>query len=200
MKVVPALRRAGRVATVLSGATSDGAFGFRTHTVDGLDLTFEGIAGDRHGGFTRRSGGREPWYPRGTSMRNERQVSILGVEDLAAIATDLKIDRLEPGWIGGNLVLEGLPDLSMIPPRTRLFFAGGVTLAVDGQNAPCRFSGRSIAVEHRGRDDLDLAFVRAAKRRRGLVAWVEIPGRIVAGEAVEARIPEQWIYTRNGVA
>ena len=39
-----------------------------------------------------------------------------------------------------------------------------------------------------------LAFVKVAKRLRGLLAWVEKPGRIVPGEAVSVRIPEQWIY------
>jgi hypothetical protein len=38
------------------------------------------------------------------------------------------IDRIEPGWIGANLVIEGIPLLSMLPPRTQLFFEGGVTL------------------------------------------------------------------------
>ena len=39
-----------------------------------------------------------------------------------------------------------------------------------------------------------LMFPKAAKRLRGLVAWVEKPGRIARGEAVSVRIPEQWIY------
>ena len=33
-----------------------------------------------------------------------------------------------------------------------------------------------------------------AKRLRGIVAWVEKPGRIVAGEGITVRTPEQWIY------
>jgi hypothetical protein len=194
MKIVPAMKRTGRIVTTMAGAIRDGTFGFRTVPVMALGLVFEGILGDRHSGHIRKSGGREPWYPRGTPMRNERQVSIVSREDMQAIAADLDIGHLDPGLIGANLVLEGIPDLSMIPPRTRLFFAGGTTLAVDGQNAPCRFSGRSIAAEYPDRDGLDLAFVRAAKRRRGLVAWVEVPGIIKPGEAVEARIPEQWTY------
>lgn len=193
--ILPAFTVTARVAGLLAGATRDGAFGFRTEAVDALDLTFEGLAGDRHAGHTRKSGGREPWYPRGTPMRNERQVSIVCPDELVGVATDMGIDRLEPGWIGGNLVIAGFADLSMVPPRTRLFFEGGVTLAIDGQNAPCRFSGRSIAAAFPERTGLDLAFPRVAQRRRGLVAWVEKPGRIVTGEAVVARIPEQWLYS-----
>ncbi len=39
-----------------------------------------------------------------------------------------------------------------------------------------------------------LDFVTQARRLRGLVAWVEKPGRIEPGEAVSLKIPEQWIY------
>ena len=39
-----------------------------------------------------------------------------------------------------------------------------------------------------------LLFPRVARRLRGLVAWVEKPGRVVAGENIAVRLPEQWIY------
>lgn len=39
-----------------------------------------------------------------------------------------------------------------------------------------------------------LLFPKAAKRLRGLVAWVEKPGTIKAGEEMSVRVPEQWIY------
>ena len=35
-------------------------------------------------------------------------------------------------------------------------------------------------------------FPKAAKRLRGLVAWVENPA--IAGEEISVRVPEQWIY------
>ena len=54
--------------------------------VEALDLTFDGLAGDRHGGPTRRTGGREPWYPRRTEIRNERQISIVSRDELAVVA------------------------------------------------------------------------------------------------------------------
>ena len=50
---------------------------FVTEAVDELRLGFDGIEGDLHAGYTRKSGSREPWYPRGTEMRNERQLSIV---------------------------------------------------------------------------------------------------------------------------
>lgn len=172
---------------------------FETRPVDALDLTFEGIAGDFHAGWTRSSGGREPWYGRGTEMRNERQLSIVAPDELAIIAGRMGIAEIKPEWIGANLVLEGVPQLSMLPAGTLLFFRGGVTLKVDAQNGPCRIAGRSIARSARMPDHEAgaLMFPKVAKRLRGLVAWVEKPGRIENGEAVSVRIPEQWIYRAN---
>jgi hypothetical protein len=108
----------------------------------------------------------------------------------------MALPEIRPEWIGANLLLDGVPRLSMLPAGTLLFFKGGVTLKVDGQNAPCRDAGRAIA-EGAGMADIDagtLLFPKAAKRLRGLVAWVEKPGVIIMGEEVSVRVPEQWIY------
>ncbi len=190
MKRTSAKKQAGTVARLFR----TGEAGFETAPVPSLDLGFDGIAGDRHGGTTRRSSGREPWYPRGTEVRNERQLSLLAADELAEAAAHLDIPEIRPEWIGGNLLVEGISHLSWLPPRTILMFAGGVTLRIDGDNGPCRLSGRAIAGRYEGRGDIELGFVPAARHRRGLVAWVEKPGRIVVNEAFEARIPEQWIY------
>jgi hypothetical protein len=103
---------------------------------------------------------------------------------------------VKPEWIGANLVIDGVPRLSLLPSGTLLFFENGATVKVDAQNGPCRISGKSVA-EHAGMADITagaLAFPKAAKRLRGLVAWVEKPGTVSAGEAVSVRVPEQWIY------
>jgi hypothetical protein len=191
VRIAPARKLAGRIDALFATAGSDS---FATSAVDRLTLGFDGIAGDRHGGLTRRSGGREPWYPRGTEMRNERQLSIVSADELAEAAAEMGISEISPEWIGANLLISGIPRLTLLPPRTCLFFAGGATIRIDGLNVPCRFSGRSIARHFPDREGLDLAFVKAARRRRGLVGWVEKPGAIAPGEAVEARLPEQWIY------
>jgi hypothetical protein len=169
---------------------------FVSTPVDSLDLTYEGIAGDRHGGLTRQSGGREPWYKRGTEMRNERQLSILCRDELADAAEAMDLDRIEPEWIGANIVLDGVKDLSRLPPRSLLFFEGGATIKIDGQNAPCRFAGESIAEHFPDRDQkaLALAFPKKAIGKRGLVGWVEKPGSIRKGETVTVQVPEQWIW------
>jgi hypothetical protein len=104
--------------------------------------------------------------------------------------------EIKPEWIGANLLVEGLPHLSMLPSGTLLFFKDGVTIKVDAQNGPCRIAGRSIAA-NAGMADHEagaLLFPKAAKRLRGVVAWVEKPGSIRVGEEISARVPEQWIY------
>ncbi len=190
--IVPARKLSAGVAGVYLASGDD----FETREVESLDLGFDGIPGDYHQGPTRRSGGREPWYPRGTEIRNERQVSIVAPDELARIARNMGLPEIRPEWVGANLLIDGLPKLSFLPAGTMLFFKGGVTLKVDGQNAPCRFAGRRVA--ERGdiedREAGALLFPKAAKRLRGLVAWVEKPGRIVKGEEISVRVPEQWIY------
>lgn len=190
--IVPGRRLTARVGAIFTAPHGR----FQTEAADALSLGFDGIAGDFHAGITRQSGGREPWYQRGTEMRNERQLSLVAADELATIAAAMDISELRPEWIGANLVLEGIPRLSMLPSGTLLFFKGGATLKVDSQNGPCKLAGRSVA-EHAGMPDLQagaLLFPKVARRLRGLVAWVEKPGVIAAGEEIAVRIPEQWIY------
>lgn len=192
-QIMPGRKLSARVAGVYVAPFEH----FLTRPAEALPLGFEGIDGDFHAGHTRRSGGREPWYPRGTEMRNERQLSIVAPDELAIVAERMGIAEIKPEWIGANLLLEGVPILSMLPSGTLLFFKGGVTVKIDAQNGPCRIAGRSIA-EHAGMPDHDAAslmFPKVAKRLRGLVAWVEKPGTILPGEEVSVRVPEQWIYS-----
>lgn len=190
--IFPAKKLAARVEAVFIAPFDH----FETRLTDALDLSFDGIAGDFHGGATRRSGGREPWYPRGTEMRNERQLTVVAPDELALIAEGMGLAEVKPEWIGANLLLSGLPNLSMLPSGTLLFFQNGVTLKVDGQNAPCKLSGRSIAENAKMPDHTagSLLFPKVAKRLRGLTAWVEKPGCVSTGEAVTVRVQEQWIY------
>ena len=191
-EIRPARRIKGEVSMLLAALGGD----FLTEAVPSLEMGYEGIAGDFHAGLTRKSGSREPWYTRGTEMRNERQLSVVASDELAVAAAGMGIGRIEPGWIGANLVIDGIPLLSMLPPRTQLFFEGGVTLRIDGDNGPCRYAGAAIAKNFPDMDEttVALSFVNAAKRRRGVVAWVEKPGVIRQGEKVTAHIWEQWIY------
>ncbi|MEI9407798.1 MOSC domain-containing protein [Mesorhizobium salmacidum] len=192
VEIIPAKKLTARAAALYVAPADH----FQTRPVDELRLGFDGISGDFHAGPTRRSGGREPWYPRGTEMRNERQISIVAADELGIVAERMELAEIKPEWIGANLVIEDVPHLSMLPAGTLLFFKGGVTLKVDAQNGPCRFAGRSIA-ENAGMADIEagaLLFPKAAKRLRGVVAWVERPGIVRAGEEISVRVPEQWIY------
>lgn len=166
---------------------------FVTAPFDRLDLTIDGVTGDRHAGPLRASGAREPWLPRGTMLRNDRQLSALSVEDLGAIATALDIHEADPRLIGANLVIEGLPDFSRIPAGSFLAiggswegkgrFDGTAILQVSAYNHPCRGPGRKLAAAH-GRPDLECAFPKAARSLRGLVLGVSLPGCVRVGDAV----------------
>ena len=78
-------------------------------------------------------------------MRNERQLSIVAPDELAIVAGRMGLAEIKPEWIGANLLLDGMPQLSMLPSGTLLFFKGGVTIKIDAQNGPCRDAGRAIA-------------------------------------------------------
>jgi len=165
--------------------------------VEEITLDLGGIPGSRHHGFTRKAGPREPWYARGMEMRSARQLTIVSVEELPMIAAAMGVGRVEPEWIGANLVLEGLPRVSWLPSGTRLFFAEA-TIVVEAQNAPCHISGKSVArrLDPDGRSPgLALEFPRKAQGLRGLVASVERAGTIRTGEQVAVKVPRQSVWT-----
>lgn len=163
---------------------------FVSSPVDHLDLTLDGIAGDRHAGSTRRTGAREPWHPRRTTIRNDRQLSILAQEELALVAEALGLDLLPADWIGGNLLVSGAARLSFLPPMTRLMAASGATVTITAYNAPCRLSGRAIA-ERSGNPDHELAFPKKASGLRGLVGYVERPGQLRVGDRLTVVTPRR---------
>jgi hypothetical protein len=192
--ITPARRLKARVAALLmaSDARNADAQGFVSQRVSALDLTFEGIPGERHFGFTRPADARVPWYKRGSALRNVRQVSLVSAEELVEIAGLMGLPEIRPEWLGANLVIEGLPRLSFLPAGSRLFFEGGGVLAAEGYNAPCSISGTAVAAGA-GLSD-KLAFVKPATRRRGIVASVERPGRVEVMCEVEITVPDQWMF------
>lgn len=171
---------AGRVAGVLIARESGTLVSAR---VARATVLFGGFEGDKHAGWTRRADARVPWYRRGTIIRNERQVSIVSSEELAQIALALGVAEVRAEWLGANLELSGVPCLTMLAPRTRLVFASGAVLTVEGENMPCRGPGRAIqqALGIRG---IETRFPKAALHLRGIVATVELPGEIAEGDAV----------------
>jgi hypothetical protein len=187
---VPAQTLSGTVRGVYA-ALGDS---FQSEAVPVLRLTYAGIDGDIHAGLTRKSGAREPWYPRRTPMRNERQISILSEDELAEVAAGLGIPQLPPEWIGGNLLLACLPHVSLLPPRSILMFPSGAAIRIDGDNGPCRASGRAIAEHVSDRPDIEFGFVKVAAAKRGVVGWVEREGEVRAGDPVKVRVWAQRLY------
>jgi hypothetical protein len=188
--VLPAIKRLGRVAAV--GVAPGEAIGAERRAV--LEVSHEGIPGDRHAGFLRPADVRVPWFERGDFIQNERQVSIVSTEELAVIAANLGVEKIEPEWLGANLAVEGLPNFSFIPRGTRLFFPSGAVLAVTDQNAPCRIAGAEVGRHLPGSQGLALRFASAAKRLRGVVAYIDRPGTIAVDEEFKVRVPEQWVW------
>ena len=183
----------GRI-TWLGVVTSDDRKALIAEAREAMDLTFAGIAGSVHGGLTRASCSRvTALHPRGTPIGNERQVSILSAEELAQIAARMGLEALDPARLGASIVIEGMPDLSHLPPSSRLQAPSGATLVVDMQNRPCVLPARSIETVYPG---YGKAFKTAANGRRGVTAWVQREGRIALGDPLTLHVPDQraWAH------
>jgi hypothetical protein len=166
-----------------------------TVMVPTVRVTFEGFEGDRHAGLTRLSDVRVPHYPEGTVIRNTRQVSIVSREELEQIARVLNVPSVSADWLGANLNLLGIPNLTQLPPSTRLFFPQDAVLVIDAENEPCTGPGSVIQKHYPDVPRLVSAFPKAAIHKRGLVAWVERPGKIVTGETVSVDLSPQVFYS-----
>lgn len=164
--------------------------------VDALDLSFDGIADVPYGGRTRASCSRvTSQHPRGTEIANVRQVSIVSEEELAEIATAMDLEALDPAWLGCTIVLRGIPDLTHIPPSSRLQAESGLTLIVDMENQPCNQPGMTIRRHHGNKGKL---FKNAARDMRGVTAWVERPGTLRTGDRMRLHIPSQRPWALAG--
>ncbi|MBT8415691.1 MAG: MOSC domain-containing protein [Boseongicola sp.] len=155
--------------------------------------SFAGAADEAHAGLTRASCSRVvTQYPKGTELRNTRQFSVVSAEELATIAANMGIERLDPSWIGASVVISGLPDFTHLPPSSRLQFATGATLVVDMLNRPCHLP---VPVIDRHLPSAGRKFKAAAKGLRGVTAWVEREGDLRVGDDVRLHIPEQraWV-------
>jgi hypothetical protein len=180
----------GRIARLL--ASPDRKFGLEKAERDALALKFSGIEGDCHGGLIRKSDSRMvKQYKRGTTVRNARQVSILSMEELDEIARTMGIPEVKAEWVGANLVTTGIPDLTLLPPSTRLQFPSGAMIVVDIENLPCRYPAAIIEARHPAQT---MGFVKAAKHKRGVVGWIEAEGEIRAGDAITVWLPPQRLY------
>ncbi|OED50566.1 sulfurase [Rhodobacteraceae bacterium (ex Bugula neritina AB1)] len=163
--------------------------GLQAQPIDRLDLGFAGVSGGRHEGENRASCVRvKNLYSQGTEIRNVRQLTVLSEEELAQIAADMGMDRLDPAHLGATIVLRGIPDFTFVPPSSRLQGQDGVTLTVDMENRPCVLPGREIEKDHAG---FGARFKPAAQNRRGITAWVERPGSLSLGGELTLFVPDQ---------
>lgn len=155
--------------------------------VSELELDWGGAVGDRHHGETMRSDTRQSRvFPKGTVIRNHRQVSLVSVEELAIVADAMGLPELAPGLIADNICTEGIPDLTALPRMTRLVFDGGAVLMLGGENLPCTIAGALVGAVH---GTAPQAFPKAAIGRRGVTGWVEHPGIVRPGEGLRVVTP-----------
>ena len=190
MPLLTKLSFTGRVEALLK--SPDRATGLEKSRSQSLTLRFDGIEGDCHGGLTRKADVRTiKQYPRDTPIRNVRQLTLLSVEELAQIAAVMEVPEVKPEWVGANVVTSGIPDLTLLPPSSRLQFPSGATIVVDMENEPCRYPAEII---ERHNPQQKIGFVKAAKHKRGITAWVEREGDVFSEDAITIWIPPQRPY------
>lgn len=186
----------GRI--VWLGLVRDRSAQLEAEAVAELTATFAGPVGEDHGGLTRPSCSRVvAQYPKGTTIRNTRQFTILSVEELEATAAKMGLERLDPALVGATMVIEGIPDLSHLPPSSRLQGPEGATLVVDIENRSCQLPAKPIEARHAG---FGARYKSAASGRRGLTAWVEREGVFRLNDAIRLHIPDQPIWAHLDAA
>lgn len=188
----------GRV--VWLGRVPDRDASLRSEPLVEAALRLDGMEGEAHGGLTRPSCSRVArLHPRNTEIRNTRQLAVVSAEEMAETAAAMGLAAFDPAWSGASLVVEGLPDLSHLPPSSRLQAPDGATLVVDMANRPCHLPAAVIDEDAPGHGR---AFKTAAKDRRGVTAWVEREGRLRLGDALRLFVPDQraWRYLADARA
>jgi hypothetical protein len=180
----------GEVTAILARDSRD--TGFEKARSGQTRLTFAGPEGDCHAGLTRKSDSRTlPLYKRDVDIRNVRQITILAEEELTEIAARLKIPAIDPAWFGANLVVKSIPDMTLLPPSTRLQFPSGATLVVDMENYPCSQIAKVVERHHPG---TQFNVVKAAMHKRGVTAWVEREGDVNTGDKIKIVTPPNRLY------
>ncbi|AXI45700.1 sulfurase [Sulfitobacter sp. SK012] len=193
---MPALKPTEYYATITwLGVVPAQPNGIQAVARDMVEARFAGFEGEVvHTGQTRPSCVRvTAQHPRGTEIRNVRQLSVISAEELALIAGDIDVDTLDPALLGASMVISGIPNFTHVPPNARLQGPSGATITVDMENRPCILPGKEIEAEAPGHG---ARFKAAAKHRRGVTAWVEREGRFAIGDRLRLHVPDQpaWAH------
>ncbi|MQC25845.1 MAG: MOSC domain-containing protein [Chloroflexi bacterium] len=160
------------------------------HELPEVEVTFDGFVGDKHFGATMKAGGSQKRYPKGTEVRNTRQISIISVEEMDEVAGTMGLPKIEASWVSANLLVSGILELSKLPIGSRLTIGDEVGLVVEEENMPCTTAGRVIQENYPHHEDLTKSFPKRAIGKRGVVGWVERPGRIRKGDEVRVHLPQ----------
>ncbi len=164
----------------------------RSQPVETVFASYAGFADDYHAGLTRASCVRVTGlHPKGTEIRNTRQLSILSVEEMDMIARAIGLEALDPTTLGASLIIQGIPDFSYVPPGSRLQAGNGTTIVVDVENGPCNFPAREIENDRPGHGK---AFKTAARGKRGVTAWIEREGELKIGDTLRLFVPDQPVW------
>lgn len=192
MAALKATEFAGEI--IFLGVVPEGE-GRVSHPVGQLKLGWDGAKGEKHSGRTRPACGRvQALHKRGLEIANVRQLTILSAEELAKTALAMGLPELDPSLVGANIVLRGLPDLTHLPPSSRLQGPDGATLVVDMENLPCTVIAKEIETRHEG---FGAAYKPAAMGRRGVTAWVEKPGVLKPGQSLRLYVPAQRLWAED---
>jgi hypothetical protein len=196
---MPALKPTSFTARIIwLGHVPDRSASLRATALDAVDATLDGFAGEAHGGATRLSCVRvKSQYPKGTVIRNVRQLSILSAEDLAMTSAQMGLEGIDPALVGASMVIEGIPDFTHVPPSSRLQAPSGACLTVDMENRPCNLPAREIEREAAGFGE---RYKAAANGRRGVTAWIERAGRFVVGDTLVLHVPDQPVWAHLAAA
>jgi hypothetical protein len=158
-----------------------------TRALASLEFQLDGVAGDKHIGYTRQSDARDEGLKRGTLVRNWRQWSAVSREELEKIKQAMDLPELSPELLGANICFSGHDSLTLLPRGSMIWFPSGAVLTVEGENEPCMGPGRAIA--KRFPQVKAAQFPKAAKQLRGLVGIVYCAGVVKLGDRAVVKLP-----------
>ena len=177
----------GTVASLHISKNSD----ISNESTENIQVEFDGIVTDKHRSYMRGAYEGES-VPEGTVRRNDRQWSAVSLEELTKIEESMELETtLTAATLTANLCFKGIPNFSQLPKGSQLCFPSGAILMVEDYNPPCSYMSEKIAKTHRtksGQPPKRLAFVKAAKRLRGLVGVVDVVGTINSGDEVIVKV------------